>query len=373
MTKAASVRKRFRDWGRSFSLIGAELVRRTYAVGVIALTAWLSYLAFRYLVVTLMFPTAVPLQITGIPTRMDEQLLATRRSEWTGLQANENPRTPPAHYHRIDGWIQPDLFNNCTQSGCHAPLPHARRKEVRAFLNLHTTSLHCGVCHMQSADSPLALTWYDVRTGKARGAPAAFAAYALTQRPASEPLEPALQADLAGLLRTAAEEADGVPALRQLAEHVAAVRVTSEEFQTLLDVTRKVLPQHLRGEYGAKLALCDARSDRPVLTHPGTAPAVREYLDLVRRGAVLAPAERDTLLARIHPLRRPQALHCTDCHRAPGSLVDFTRLGYPDARRDALFRPLIFQMIEHIAGGQPMHLPQFIAPDSAPTSQPTAP
>src|SRR5690606_8055967 len=87
--------------------------------------------------------------------------------------------SPLAHYHRIDSWIEPDPFNDCARSGCHAPLPHARRKEVRAFLNMHATSIHCGVCHFQTDREPLNLGWYDLDHGEVRAEPAILQAYAM--------------------------------------------------------------------------------------------------------------------------------------------------------------------------------------------------
>lgn len=353
------------------ALIGA--IERGYAVGVIAVTAWVSFLALRYLVVTLMFPSATPAQIVGIPTRMDEQLLHTRRSEWLGIGANENPRSPLAHYHRADGWIQPDEYNNCTQSGCHAALPHSRRKEVRAFLNMHATSLHCGVCHFKSETTPLPLTWYDLRSGKARGAPAALLAYeAITASRSAEALNQGSaegQHRLAELLEAAGRESDGAPLLEEMARHVRIVRPGSAAAAELFATIRDSLPRHLRGEYGSKLALRDASSGRPILAHPDTAATVREYLT---RGASLSPADRTALLARIHPLKRSQPRHCTDCHQPSGSPLDLAAVGYPVARREALAQPLVVQMIEHISEGRPMHLPSFITP-SAPDPVSSAP
>lgn len=364
-------------WPRALERVGIELIKRTYAVGVIALTGWLSFMALRYLVVTLIYPSAAPARITGLPMRLDPTVLETHRRDWRGLDVGESPRTPPAHYHRIDAWIQPDQLNDCTRSGCHARLPHARRKEVRAFLNMHATSIHCGVCHMAEDRTPLPLAWYELDEGTLTETPAALRAYELVTSDAgrarlAQPTT-AVQAELASLLLAAAKAAEDTGALRELARHVAAVRPTSAAFQEWVEATRTALPRYFRGEYGAKLALRDASGTRPVLGHPGTRDAVREYL---RRGSTLVGAEREALLARVHPLRRSEARHCLECHRAAGGLLDFDSLGYPAARQAALTQPLIFQMIEHIADGQPMYLPGFIGPASlaapAPDTQPAA-
>jgi len=371
MRDAASEKPGVGGFARRLARFAREAVKRTYALGVIALVTWLSYRAFAYLVVTLLFPSAVPAQITGIPTRLDDSVLETRRSSWLGMRLSENPRTPLAHYHRIDGWIQPDPFNDCTRSGCHAPLPHAARKEVRAFLNLHATSLHCGVCHMKSEDRPLVTTWYDLNTGKPRSVPTVLQTYAwLVSDGGREELADPTQGQqetLVALLRAAAREADNDPQLEQLAQHFAAVRYSSPAFQQRLERARETLPRHFRGEYGGKLALFDRQRNEPVLGHPGTAPAVQAYL----REAQTADAAREQqLLAAVHPLRRAQALHCAECHRSTGSLIDFAAAGYPPARVETLSRPVIFRMIQNIAEGQPFYLPGFVPPAGQPEELP---
>jgi hypothetical protein len=355
---------------RSLARILLDIAARGYAIAIIAIVLGLSFLALRYLVVTLILPSAAPPQITGIPTRMTETLLLTRRTQWPGVVETENPRTPLAHYHRLDSWIQPDRFNSCTQSGCHAPLPHARRKEVRAFLNMHATSLHCGVCHLRS-DAPLATTWYDLRTGKARPAPVVLQAYAWLmsdegRRALSAPT-PAAQHKLVGLLRAAAREADNEPTLTNLANDIAAERYDSPAFATLLETAQATLPRHFRGEYGAKLALRDSASGQPMLAHPDTQEAVRTYL---REAASADPQRLQELLAAVHPARRIRSLHCTDCHTATGGLLAFAAAGYPPARIAMLSQPVIFSMIEHIAAGQPFYLPSLVTPESVPTTDP---
>jgi hypothetical protein len=333
-----------------------------YAAAVMVLICYVTYLALRYLLTSLAVAGA-PAQIVELPKRLDRSLLGTERAAWRAIEATEHARTPLAHYHRLDSWISPDRANGCTTSGCHAPLPHAKRKEVRAFLNMHATSIHCGVCHMKSDDRPLALTWYDLSTGRTRPPPALLEAVGIVMEserpPKDEKAAIAMQAKLAERVRTASDEAGQSTALRELAEHVAAVRVTSEAFDKLWTAAREALPRHFRGEYGAKVALRGGAKGQPVLAHPGTAQAVRAFLD---RGAASSAEERQKLLAAVHPLKRDQALHCTDCHTSDRSLVDFSKIGYPRTRIEALTSPVIFRMIEHINSGHPMHLPEVMRP-----------
>jgi hypothetical protein len=197
----------------------------------------------------------------------------------------------------------------------------------------------------------LQLAWYDLESGEQRDAPAQMQAYALlTERDAPDVLRvPSgeFQSRIVGLLRAASDESGGSRALEQLADHFASVSATSEAFENLLEVGRTTLRRHFRGEYGAKLALADA--GELLLSPPGVAGAIGEYLR--RRD----DEDRETLLAAVHTLRRSEALHCTDCHRQGQSLVDFSAAGYPRARIRALTRPIVFQMVEDIAAGRPMH------------------
>lgn len=328
-----------------------HVIVRLYAVGLIVLITWLTWPAFRYLIVSLMFSAPPPPQILDLPTRMDASILERRGPEFAGVNATDNPRSPLAHYHRFEGFIQPDPFNGCTTSGCHNPLPHARRKEVRAFLNMHATSIQCGVCHLESERRPLPLVWYDPESGERRDPPAQLRAYAMLTESDSPDTHSVpsreFQSRIVDLLRAASEESGGSRALGQLADHFASVSVTSEAFENLLEVGRTTLPRHFRGGYGAKLAL--AVAGEPLLSQPDDVAAIDEYLQ--RRD----DQDSEKLLAAVHALRRDEALRCTDCHREGQSLVDFSAAGYPRARIRALTRPIVFQMVEDISAGRPMH------------------
>jgi hypothetical protein len=88
-------------------------------------------------------------------------------------------------------------------------------------------------------------------------------------------------------------------------------------------------------------------------------------------------SQKAALLEDVHPLRRPQTPRCSDCHTRTGGLIDFGALGYPPARIDMLTQPMVFQMIQHIAAGQPFYLPGILPSAnpklSAPATQPTTP
>ncbi len=347
---------------RAFSSAGRllwELVKRSYAVILIVVILWLSWLAVYYLVSSLMLPARPPSQIVDIPTKLNESILI--RSEAKSAQATANPRGPLSHYHRLDEGFQADRFNGCTLSQCHAPLPHGKNKADRAFLNMHATSIHCGVCHAQHDQKPLSLAWYDLNTGKARDrAPALLRAYAWLTEPSIRDKTAFTvndQTEIVGLLRAAADEGYGETKLIGLGEHLAAVRATSDEFIRLVRVTRDAIQGHFRGEYGAKLALAEPRTKQPLLASLGNKKAVQDFL--AHRGP-WTTEEKALALKKIHPTRREATLHCTECHRAEGSLVDLPALGYPPARIQAISSPLVTDAIQHVVEGKPFYLPSFL-------------
>lgn len=336
-------------------------VPRVYAFGLMAVILWLTYMSIRYLVVSLAVPGKTPPQIAALPTRLDREAIGAGRTAFAALDAAEHPRSPLAHYHRLDSWIEPDRFNDCTRSGCHGPLPHAKGKEVRAFLNMHATSIHCGVCHFQGDEAPRSLVWYDLKTGDARDPPAILQAYEMVSGPDAKSRWKKATADqqrqLVNLLRRASREAGGIAGLDDIADHFNAYRVGSPGFEKVLDSVPEILPRYFRGEYGAKLAVRDAASGRPVLRHPDTESAVREWF---ARKDTAGADERMKLLAAVHPLRSESAMSCTHCHSVEGSRVDFAKMGYPPARMDDFVAPIVFRMIEHINSGRAFHLPEVL-------------
>ena len=369
---------------RVWRIIGGVLgglIQRVYAIVLIAVILWASYRAIHYLVVFLMFPPPPPLQITQVPKRLDEALLRTSADDFAGMTATEHVRSPLSHFHRLDDWFQYDRFNDCTRSGCHSPLPHTQHREVRAFLNMHATSLHCAVCHYAPHDQHPELTWYDLHSGEPIDRPPLLSAYEFVISPRlmdAEALTPEDQAQLVRLLRAAANAAAGEPAARiaALAESAAAPRVSSDELRHAIAIARAILPRYFRGEYGAKLAL-RVDGGRPMLAYPDTKAAVDAYLALDENAS---ESRRDELVRQVHLGGQLPSIECEFCHRAEGGWLDLSTVGYPRQRIEALHNPWISRTIEHMAEGQTLHLPRFIAPGTttnetppAPSSRPSAP
>lgn len=341
-----------------------EMGKRGYAMVLILIVLWLSWRALFYLVSALILPAKPPTQIVDIPTRLNESILTRPETGAKGALTTANQRSPLSHYHRLDRGFQFDRLNGCTVSQCHAPQPHGKNKADRAFLNMHATSIHCGVCHTQQDQKPLSLAWYDLKTGGTRSqAPALLRAYAWLTSPATREKTTFTikdQTEIVQLLRAAAEEAYEETGLISLSAHLAAIRATSDEFTRLVQVTRDAVQKHFRGEYGAKLALVDPRTRKPLLGDPGNQPAVRDFF---ARRDTMTDEEKARLLKTIHPQQRDPTLHCTQCHRPEGSLVDFRSVGYPPARIQAISSPLVTSAIDHIVEGKPFHLPEFLGRD----------
>jgi hypothetical protein len=337
------------------------VVIRGYAIGVVVLVLWLSGSALLYLTTSLV-GSGPPPQVVEIPTRPDASMLRADASQFAGLVAAENPRPPLSHYHQLGGWFQPDAYNDCTRSGCHSPLPHRERKENRAFLNMHATSLHCGLCHMTTDAEPPRWIWYDLQSGAATDPPALLRAYDWLVRADAQPdLEwgAADRDTIAALMAEATADANNDAALVALTRHFRAVRPRSPSFRTLVREARQILPNHFRGEYGSKLALTDGRS--PVLGHPDTEGAIQYWL---ANGTSLSGDPRERALAAVHTRRRASPRTCTDCHDAAQTAL-FQAAGYPAARVEGLMRPTLMVAIEHIMAGRTFHMPTFVEPNRA--------
>ncbi|MGE3181922.1 MAG: hypothetical protein AB7N71_09845 [Phycisphaerae bacterium] len=332
-----------------------NLAIRLYALALGVVVVTLTFLALKYLIVGILVEHPPPSQVTDLPLHTTIEDVVREPGTWAALGAVENPRTPPAHYHRITSLLPFDAKNDCTRSGCHGPLPHSARREVRAFLNMHASALHCGACHV-AIDSPqLPLVWYDPQTGAATAPPPLLAAYDwLTRHESTMTFDEASQREIVTLLRGAAGQPGAAPRLQQLADHLQAVRASDETFKRLVQRATVAVDQAFRGgAYGAKLAIAD-ENGKPTLGHPGTQAQVRDYL---ARGSTLDAKTRELLIESIHPLRRAQPLRCSDCHKSAGA-VQFDKFGYPAGRQDKLIDAPITRMIESIERGQEFHLPQ---------------
>jgi hypothetical protein len=72
----------------------------------------------------------------------------------------------PGHFHHIGRWYEPDRWNFCIH--CHGPIPHSRKPQLRAFLNMHNLFMSCQVCHslQRDQDAPARFGWVGISDGR---------------------------------------------------------------------------------------------------------------------------------------------------------------------------------------------------------------
>src|ERR1051325_8250487 len=98
---------------RNLASAARKIGPRLYAAALICVVCYLTFLAVRYLIVSLA-TSRPPAQIVELPRRLERSMLGTERAAWSGIEATENPRSPLAHYHRLDSWIAPDQDRKST-------------------------------------------------------------------------------------------------------------------------------------------------------------------------------------------------------------------------------------------------------------------
>jgi len=283
------------------------------------------------------------------------QAEALRETEAMGI-TEPALRAPFQHYHAVDPWFQPDLRNGCTASGCHDPVPHSRSKSLRAFANLHSTFLTCTVCHYVPTATPMPAAWVDLTTGRRQMPPAILQLMGVFSGTATQPATVLADRthEIRQLLRRTMEVVGWDPVLNYLDVQLETSDAGSPVWRRAVDELRAELPNHARGDYGAKIAPLD-REGKPVVRH--FPDLVKQYFsresDQGRQGA----------FDKIHEgvLRKPKG--CLSCHLQQPPLLDLKALGYPDARVEILTgrRPSpqlsVAELMQSISEGRPFNLP----------------
>jgi hypothetical protein len=68
-------------------------------------------------------------------------------------------------FHKTERSAVLDSQNLCVS--CHGDIPHDKKKEIRAFLNMHAFFMACETCHIRSENKlDTKFVWYDKRTGE---------------------------------------------------------------------------------------------------------------------------------------------------------------------------------------------------------------
>jgi hypothetical protein len=70
------------------------------------------------------------------------------------------------HFHHIDYDMEPDNRSSCV--ACHGDIPHNKKKEIRAFGNMHAAFIACETCHVRIEGEKKTgiFKWYSRKTGE---------------------------------------------------------------------------------------------------------------------------------------------------------------------------------------------------------------
>ena len=336
------------------------LVKRGYSLAMVGLCVTLCFISMRFLFGILMVRQAAPTEIVEIPKRMTAEALTASFavSEADARAKAVPPRGPLAHFHEIPDWFQPDPGNNCTVSGCHGPVPHGKRVEVRAFLNMHATFVDCGVCHAAGADQAKDARWLDLADRRSRPAPAMLRLASAYERWGEiEPKDAASVNDqLLQLLREALKDSGGSAQLNEWLIRLETMYPGSKPWYALVSSIEEKLRFHAHGEYNAKIGLY---ADGRLLGTPteSQSKAAQEFRSA--RNA-MPETERLRLMTAVHEGVVPKGTLCMPCHSSPPTRIDFGKLGYPAARAQSLQSSMTVQMILSIEQGKQFNLPRVL-------------
>ncbi len=333
------------------------LLRRSYSAVVAAAYVFVAFLALDFLAHMLLTRQTAPVEIVDIPKRLDadEFFAAAVEPAFFEARSDHQARGPLAHFHQIPQWFQPDPKDSCTTSGCHTPLPHGQRIEVRAFLNMHATFVDCAVCHAEGDYNPKQASWIKLPERERTMVPAILRVATMLEENPEIPSEDAAQfsVELQRLLAEALPASGYNPQLRSWLVRLETTHPRSQVWRDIIIDLRRDVDMHVRGEYAAKVALYqdDARVGHPTEDEQA---ATRAYL---RQKDTLSESAAQELLDRVHVGIRPVGAMCTPCHSDKPELVDAALLGYPRSRVRQLRESSIMRSILKIESGQPFYLP----------------
>ncbi len=329
-----------------------ELVRRGYATCVLVVIVCIWLVSMKFLLTHLLTRQTAPADIVEIPKRLDKEYLQASYTHGPSQpQAEFLTRGPLAHFHQIPPWFQADHAEDCTTSGCHLPLPHGKKVETRAFLNMHATFLDCSICHtFPNEPKTLKTAWYDLIDGGEKAAPAVLRLVSyLEQEDINDVnLSAVHHEQITSFLREAVVEADDNEQLESWLVHLETTNPNSRLWNIIVDDMRKGLRLHLHGEYHSKIALDQGIGRRPGLT-PSQKAAAKKYL---KSRDTLAPQQGKTLLDTIHQGVSATGNLCTACHNTEQPLLDFLELGYTDKRIEFLQNSPIARQMQQIQEGR---------------------
>ncbi len=350
--RAFSVRPLLKTISRVALSAARTLTVRAYALLILLIVVWTGYTAVAYLVRTVFTPVHVPDRFMSRKSTAGLDPLKSAQRLTAAIQPLPGD---PGHYHQAGRWPETISQEGCATSGCHNQLPHTRHKETRAFANFHVTFLTCGMCHDARLQNPVAAAWVD-SAGERSGPPALLQLMRLLELEADRikqsPGE--VHSDIIKGLRSTLKATGGDPLLEYLLIQLDTSEPGSPVWRQAFARLNQELPNHTRGEYGARIApesLDAERRQREEKLHDQAARVLSAPAD---------SPQRDALKKEIHTdvLAKPEA--CLSCHSGEPARLDFESLGYSPQRAAALRGTPIARMIQQMRDGRPFHLPQLL-------------
>lgn len=326
-----------------------EIVRRLWALVILAVVVWTGYAAVEYLIGYVFEASRVPKQLVADP--MDLHLIASGQSG-NGNVPERDRRPPLDHYHLIKGWALSSERSGCSASGCHSTLPHRRDKDLRAFANMHTTFAGCRVCHVGSTEPWKKLAWIDNETGERVDPPVLLKLLALVEdRPEDKTKLQAFHDQLVTMLRLFEKESPADPLLVHLRLEMETSEINSPVWRRSVASLTAELPRHARGEYGARIMLPTPEA--------GGVPSREELESLAAafRDLPESSEKREEILERAHAGVEVEPPGCIACHQKENRQFPFAALGYSKGRTEELEGAPIARMLQHIHEGRPFTLP----------------
>jgi hypothetical protein len=190
------------------------------------------------------------------------------------------------HFHHVGVKFEHDKVNACVY--CHGEVPHDKDKEIRSFLNMHSFSVSCEVCHV-SRQRVWALNWYEVSSG----------------------------------------------------DHIAnPSSLTVDEVGTWsLQGYKKV--KDTSKLYGAKISLYNKEEDE-FFSDDDDLSEARNYM---KKYKSYTNKERKNKKNKMHTKVLKDAFECDYCHGREQTYMDYAKLGYPPRRVKKLNDSAIVGMI----------------------------
>ncbi len=320
---------------------------RVYAMALVVVLLWAGYAATMSLVRTVFFPQPVPKRFLEWQARVDAAAL--RSADVPGV-TGPAARAPIGHYHGIERWFQVDPQNGCTPSGCHDPLPHTKDAKIPAFANFHATFLSCQMCH-SPADASAHPVWISTTTGHRREPPALLQLlkYVETSDERIHGDPASAHSTIVRHLREAVAVAGEDRQLTDLLLQFETTEPGSPVWKRAVDRLADELPQHARGEYGAK-----------IVREANDGSFRRDAQAMLRLAKLpLGDAQRRDVHQDGAGKLLNEPVGCVSCH-TDQSTFDFDRMGYSQKRAKLLQRLELAKLMQRIREGERFFIPRLI-------------